>query len=168
MPAAKTKADLLAMTRREYARLDRLIAPIPDALATTRFADEISIKDTIAHRAHWIDLFLGWVADGLANRPVYIPDKGVKWNALKAYNAQLRANQSEMGWTAARDRLATRHDALITRIETLTEAQLFGGPMPGHKTWTTGRFAEAAGASHYRSAAKYIRACLKQAPVQPD
>jgi hypothetical protein len=31
----------------------------------------------------------------------------------------------------------------------------------GGNKWTTGRWAEASGASHYRSAAKYVRACLK-------
>jgi hypothetical protein len=35
--------------------------------------------------------------------------------------------------------------------------------MPGGTGWTTGRYAEAAGPSHYRSAAKFIRKCLREA-----
>jgi len=43
------------------------------------------------------------------------------------------------------------------------EAELYGGPMPGGTGWTTGRYAEAAGPSHYRSAAKFLRAALRGA-----
>jgi len=48
------------------------------------------VKDVISHRAHWIDLFLGWYKGGMAGKTVYFPAKEYKWNDLKRYNAQLR------------------------------------------------------------------------------
>jgi len=162
MPAATTKADLLAVTENEYAKLRGLVDPLPRTVALTKVEEGTSIKDIIGHRAHWIDLFLGWQADGAAGRAVAFPAPGYKWNELKRYNADLRDAQAGLGWDAARDMLADRHAKLVARIEGLREDALYGGPMPGAKnTWTTGRWAEAAGASHYRSATKMIRKWAK-------
>ena len=162
MPAATNRTDLIAVTVKDYDKLAALIADIPEPQALRKREDDTSIKDIIAHRAHWIGLFLGWYADGQAGKEVCFPAPGYKWNQLKAYNAQLRADQEGLGWDAARQGLAEAHAALVRFMETHDEAALYGGPMKGaNNDWTAGRWAEAAGPSHYRSAAKWIRACLR-------
>lgn len=161
--AATTKAELLEVTQKEYAKLLKLIAPM-DAPRALQLHDGVTIKDIIGHRAHWIDLFLGWYADGQAGRPVHFPAEGYKWNDLKRYNADLRARQSGLDWAEAKRLLASRADALASFINAHSETALYGGPMKGaNNNWTSGRWAEAAGPSHYRSAAKFIRAALKAA-----
>lgn len=161
MPAT-TKALLIDVTRKEFAKLETLIARLDEPTALVQDDDDTSIKDVVAHRAHWIDLFLGWHKDGLAGREVYFPAKGYKWNELKRYNADLRARQSDLGWVAACAMLTERHGWLIAFIEGQSNEALYGGPMKGAKNdWAAGRWAEAAGPSHYRSAAKYIRSRLK-------
>lgn len=90
MPAT-TKAELQAVTAREYDKLTKLIAPIDDATALRKREEETSIKDVIGHRAHWIALFLGWYRDGQTGKTVHFPAEGYKWNDLKRYNADLRA-----------------------------------------------------------------------------
>ena len=160
MPAATTASDLIAVTVVEFEKLIRLISDMPDVQAMTKREGNTSIKDVIAHRAHWIDLFLGWYADGQADNNVDFPAKGYKWNDLKHYNAVLRAQQAGLTWDDARASLSDRHRALLLFIQ--TTPALYDGPMKGaNNTWTTGRWAEAAGASHYRSAAKRIRTCLR-------
>lgn len=112
MPAAASKAELLEKTRREYDKLLRVIDGFPEALRLERDAAETSPKDIIAHRAHWIVLFLGWHRDGVAGKSPEIPAPGYKWNQLKSYNAALRAAQSEITWEEARSMLDTgRRDA---------------------------------------------------------
>lgn len=162
MPAATNRADLIAVTIKDYDKLRTLIDQMPAAQATLKRADDTSIKDVIGHRAHWIDLFLGWYAQGQAGETPEIPAPGYKWNQLKAYNADLRAAQADLGWDDVRDLLAANHARLLRFMETLDDAALYGGPMQGGgNKWTTGRWAEAAGPSHYRSAAKWVRACLR-------
>ena len=162
MPAAKTKTDLIRVTEAEFAKLARLISDIPEDQAMRKRDDDTSIKDVIAHRAHWIGLFLGWYRDGQAGREVYFPAQGYKWNELKAYNADLRRHQAGIGWNDARALLAEMHAELMGLVSSADETTLYGGPMKGaNNDWTTGRWAEAAGPSHYRSAGKYIRACLR-------
>lgn len=162
MPAAKTKSDLLSVTHKDYGKLRDLIEKVQETAALTKDEDDTSIKDVIGHRAHWIELFLGWYRDGQAGRDVFFPAKGYKWNELKTYNAKLRQDQAGLGWDDALDLLQANHDKLITLIEGLGEEELYAGPMKGaYNDWTTGRWAEASGPSHYRSAAKYIRQRLK-------
>lgn len=86
MPA-HTKAELLSLTEKEFDKLCRLIGPINADIAMKKDEDDTSIKDVIAHRAHWIELFLGWYRDGAAGREVHFPAEGYKWNELKRYNA---------------------------------------------------------------------------------
>lgn len=163
MPAAINKAELLRITEKEFAKLTKLIAPLTAAQACAAGADNgPSIKDTIGHRAHWLGLFFGWYQDGQAGKAVAFPAPGYKWNELVRYNAWLRSGQAALGWADVVDMLNTAHQKLLGWIAAHDDAALYGGPMKGaNNDWTAGRWAEAAGPSHYRSAAKYIRAVLK-------
>ncbi|MGH1576399.1 ClbS/DfsB family four-helix bundle protein [Planktotalea sp.] len=157
MPAATNKADLLKVTQKEFAKLEALMDSVSPELAMHK-EEDISIKDVIAHRAHWVGLFLGWHRDGQAGKQVYFPAKGYKWNDLPSYNAALRAEQKDVDWQEACEMIAKAHNALLSFIDVHSDEALYGGPMRGaNNKWTTGRWAEAAGPSHYRSAAKYLR-----------
>lgn len=160
MPAATNRTDLLAVAENEYAKLDKVISGISEDLANRAFEDGWSICDVILHRSHWIGLFFQWLEEGDAAQ---MPDHGVKWNQLKPYNAGLRDKYADVSWQATQARLADGHARLMAYLNTQDDAALYGGPMPGGTGWTTGRYAEAAGPSHYRSAAKFIRACLRAA-----
>ena len=161
--AAESKEDLIAVTEKEFHKLHMLLAAIPPDAAIRKLEDDTSIKDVVGHRAHWVRLFLGWYADGAAGKPVHFPAEGYKWSDLKRYNADLRARQSDLGWAGACTLLQDNHAALMAFLNGQSDDALYGGPMKGGRNdWTPGRWAEAAGASHYRSAAKYIRKALKQ------
>lgn len=161
--AAASKTELLSITQTEFEKLRRLIETLESDAVCKKREDKTSIKDVIAHRAHWIELFLGWYHDGLVGKPVYFPAKGYKWSDLKQYNADLRDRQAHLNWQDAIALLDANHDKLLALIHSLSNEALYGGgAMKGAKNaWTPGRWAEAAGASHYRSAAKYIRACIR-------
>ncbi|MEM8704745.1 MAG: ClbS/DfsB family four-helix bundle protein [Pseudomonadota bacterium] len=160
--AASTKQDLLALTRTEYRKLGNILDTLPNSLKLAIDGDGVSPKDIVGHRAHWIELFHGWYLEGQAGNPVDFPAKGYKWNELKRYNADLRQQQSGMSWDDAVALLEIRHGELLEFMESLSQADLYGAPMKGGKNaWTTGRWAEAAGPSHYRSAAKYLRKRMK-------
>ncbi|MBV2358740.1 ClbS/DfsB family four-helix bundle protein [Thalassococcus sp. CAU 1522] len=166
MPAATTKKDLSAITASEFAKFERVLDSVPEALRLKPDpgADDTTLKDIAGHRAHWIALFLDWYARGQAGEPVEMPAPGYKWNELRRFNADLRAAQAGLDWDAARTLLRDNHARLMDFIAARDDAALYGAPMPGGgNAWTPGRWAEAAGASHYRSAAKYIRARLKAA-----
>lgn len=161
--AATTRDELLAISLEEYRKLEALIADLSGEQATMKDDEDTSIKDVTGHRAHWINLFLGWYEDGQAGKEVFFPAPGYKWNQLKAYNAALREEQAGLSWDETRHLLSVNHARLVGFITGHDDADLYGGPMQGaNNDWTPGRWAEAAGPSHYRSAAKYIRQILKR------
>lgn len=164
MPAATTKTELLSVTEKEFNKLQTELDNLPSELRNVPDGEDTTLKDIVGHRAHWIALFLGWYADGQTGKDVFFPAQGYKWNDLRRYNADLRAEQADLSWDAARALLNRNHRRLSAWISDHSETDLYGGPMKGaHNAWTPGRWAEAAGASHYRSATKYIRARVRAA-----
>ena len=163
--AATTKADLIAVTEKEFAKLQAALEDVDGALATTPHPqDKITIKDTVLHRVHWINLFFKWRRDGMAGKAVEIPAPGYKWNQLKAYNAKIREETQDVPWPNARDRLKRAHAKFLKLLNELDEKELYGkSPHAWTNKWTLGRWAESSGPSHYRSAAKYIREIKKKA-----
>lgn len=160
--AATDKTALEALAIKEFDKLEALLKDVDLQAALMKDAEDTSIKDVIGHRAHWIDLFLGWYADGMAGKKVEFPAPGYKWNELKRYNADLRRRQADLTWPDAIDLLKDRHQRLLDWITQRSHDELYGGPMKGAANdWTPGRWAEAAGPSHYRSAHKHIRSRLK-------
>jgi len=149
--AARNKSELLEVTVQEFAKLEKLISTIDAATAELKREDDTSMKDVVAHRAHWIDLFLGWYADGLAGKTVYFPAEGYKWNELKLYNSDLRERQSDVDWAKATSMLRVNYKKFTAFIDGHSDEELYAGPMKGAKNaWTPGRWAEAAGPSHFR------------------
>lgn len=164
MPAATTKHDLITICDRDFAKLTVLLDGLTTRDALAEDPEGWSIKDVVLHRAHWVHLTLGWAHAGRHGQHPEMPAPGYKWNDLKRYNAELKTRQAGISWPAARDALREAHLTLMREIDALDEGALYGGPMPGAKNhWPTGRYLEACGASHYRSAAKFIRKQQREA-----
>lgn len=167
MPAATTKDDLLTVTKRDYAKLDASLDGVRDDQAVWRDhsvaeQERYSVRELIAHRAHWIGLYLSWYQDGLAGLDVKTPAPGYKWNQLKAYNAFVYATARDHDWRAVLDWFRRRHMDLLEHLEALDNHELYSKHLyPWMNDWTLGRWAEASGASHYRSAAKHVRKLLR-------
>jgi len=138
--AAKDKKELLAITETEFLKLSKLLDEINAKSAVKKREENTSVKDVVGHRAHWIELFLGWYKDGAAGKEVYFPAKGYKWNQLKEYNSHLRKEQSKLSWKDATKLLNKNHKKLIKYIDSHSNKELYGGPMKGAKNdWTPGR-----------------------------
>lgn len=166
MPAAQTRTELIEVTRVEYESLVEALAPITLSQAVQTDMDGDSVKSVIGHRAHWIDLFLTWYEDGEAGRPVRIPVPGHKWHDLNRYNAELRDKQADLSWYDVREDFDERARELIDFIRRLSDGELYHCKLKGtNSNWTVGRWAEAAGAAHYRSAHRYVRRRLREFEV---
>ncbi|WP_343045271.1 ClbS/DfsB family four-helix bundle protein [Parasphingopyxis algicola] len=122
------------------------------------------MKDIVAHRAHWIGLFLTWHEGGKAGETVETPAPGYKWNQLKPYNAMVRDMYRDLDWAEARARPDEQQQKLRDCIAAQDDAELYTQHLyPWLNDWTLGRWAEASGTSAFRSANKYIRAVLRKA-----
>ncbi|MEL6549044.1 MAG: ClbS/DfsB family four-helix bundle protein [Pseudomonadota bacterium] len=157
MPAAQTKADLLAVTKKEWDKLTPLLEDFDDAAAQKPDDTGTSALRIAGHRAAWIDLYFDWCDAAARGEVPDMPAPGYKWNQLPALNAAIFERQKHHSWDEMRARLAAAHDSLLADIEGASEEDLYGAPLAPTLKWTRGRYAEASGASHYRSAAKVLR-----------
>jgi len=66
MPAAKTKADLIAVTEKERAKLAKLISDFDETSATQKDSDGSSAIRILGHRAAWIELYFAWCKSAAA------------------------------------------------------------------------------------------------------
>lgn len=163
MPAAQNHAELLTVTKLEFAKLQTLLAGVDPGRVDRPDADGWTIREVIAHRAHWVVLFLQWRAAALAGHDVQTPAPGYKWTQLTAYNALVREQAAERDWAQVNADLSAAHARLLACLEAADDAELYTKHLyPWMNDWTLGRWAEAAGASHYRSAAKTIRKMLRE------
>ena len=165
MPAATTKTDLLAVFDKELAKLRKTLEGVdPAQAALTAPGETATIKGVIAHRIHWMGLFHGWYEAGRAGREVHVPAKGYKWTQLKDYNAALYAQGDRADWAELLAEFDTACTRLRRFIEERDDTELYAaGLYDWTGKWTLGRYAEASGPSHFRSAAAYIRKALRHA-----
>ncbi|MEM9342475.1 MAG: ClbS/DfsB family four-helix bundle protein [Pseudomonadota bacterium] len=163
MPAAANKHDLLAAFDTELAKLRKTLSGIDEEQSSLSLPDDnTTIKGVIAHRTHWMEKFHRWYQDGVAGRDVHVPAKGYKWNQLKEYNAPVYSRGDKMAWNDLRVEFDDACDKLREFIEGLDDSELYTAGFHGWTgRWTLGRYAEASGPSHFRSANVYIRKVLR-------
>lgn len=160
MPAATTRAALLAATVDEWSKLQALLACFDEASAHDADAEDTSAIRIVGHRAAWINLYFAWCKAAAAGDPLDMPAPGFKWSQLEALNAQIHRAQKNWTWDKAVATLEAAHVRLMDDINGATENELYGKPLAPGLKWTRGRYAEAAGSSHYRSARKVLRKIL--------
>lgn len=165
MPAATNKIDLLAVFDKDLAKLRKTLDGVDEAKASlSALDDDTTIKGVIAHRTHWMGMFHGWYEDGVEGREVHVPAKGYKWNQLKEYNAPLYEKGNETQWADLLSDFEAACDKLRRFIASQDNESLYtSGAHAWTGKWTLGRFAEASGPSHFRSANTYIRKALRNA-----
>lgn len=165
MPAATNKTDLLAVFDKDLAKLRETLGGIDaEQACLSSVEDDTTIKGVIAHRTLWIGMFHTWYEDGIAGREVHVPAKGYKWNQLKAYNATLYAKGDVADWAELRSEFDAACDRLRAFVAAHDEADLYAaGAHAWTGKWTLGRYAEASGPSHFRSANTYILKVLRTA-----
>ncbi|WP_082176549.1 ClbS/DfsB family four-helix bundle protein [Pseudaestuariivita atlantica] len=162
MPAAKTKADLIAVTEKEWETFSKLLADFDETSASIADCEGASAIRIVGHRAAWIDLYFAWRKSAASGNTPEMPAPGYKWNELNDLNEAIFQNQKGWTWSATCEALEGAHLRLSEDIHSASEAELYGTPLAPGLKWTRGRYAEAAGASHYRSAAKVLRKLMKQ------
>ena len=141
---AMKKAALLGAAERDFAKLYRLIANLPEELALERDQSGTCIRDVIVLRVQKLDAFLQ--GQDL--------DHGAE--ALSSTRLRIR------DWDATLAELEAAHQQYVQKIELMAEAELLAkGPAPSDQ-FSLAERAEAAGPSQYRSALNFVRARLRQ------
>ena len=79
------KAQLNAVIQKEYAALEKFLAPLTsEQLAFTAMSGAWAVKDILAHLYAWQQMLFNWYETGLRGETPAVPAPGYKWNQLPA------------------------------------------------------------------------------------
>ncbi len=152
-----TKAELMRDASDAWARLQDLLASIPDAAKTVEVIDSMSIKDFLAHRAEWGRMMVGWYREASIVGEPAVPTEQYGWNQLGELNAEIHERFLHVPLDELEGELAAVHAELMQLIEGCTEDELFTRRFYAFtKTSDLATYFTSATGGHYRSAYKHI------------
>lgn len=163
MPRPVSKAQLIDEARREYAALEKLLAPLsPQVMTAPGALGAWSVKDVLAHLYAWQQMFFGWYAAGLRGELPPVPAQGYNWAQLPALNQAIFERYRETPLDEILALFGESHAATLALIERLPEAELTAAGLYAwlrqHSLLT---YFNANTTSHYRWARSGLRKGLK-------
>ncbi|MFA6298332.1 MAG: ClbS/DfsB family four-helix bundle protein [Nocardioides sp.] len=152
-----SKQQLLDEIVTERAKLDVLLARIPDSAKDEAVVDGLTVKDLLAHRTEWARMTLSWYETAKAGGAPAVPSATYKWNQLPALNAEIRARFANASLDEIEGEYTRVHDLLLDTVTAMSEEELL---TPHYYAFTgstdLAAYVNGASAAHYRSARKCI------------
>ena len=157
------KAQLLAAIQKEYAALEKFLAPLTaDQLAHAPTPGTWAVKDILAHLYEWQQMFFGWYNTGLSGETPALPAPSYKWSQLPALNQAIYEKHHGLTPEQTLVLFHQSHQKTIQFIENLTESDL---TQPGLYRWMNQNslmaYLNSITAAHYLWAIKDARKALK-------
>jgi len=163
MSGVTNKKELLEITEKELEKLKKTISQFPQEKVEI-FDEKVggSLKSIISHRTEWMKMFFIWYQDGIDKKEPQVPAPGYKWNQLKELNAKIWGRDKNKKWEEILHDFEAQSQNLLKFISSQEEEKLYTPKLFNWTNdWTLGRWVEASGSSHFRSANKYLRQILK-------
>jgi len=155
------KKDLLEEIQFERTALDETLALLTPRQMTLPGVTRggWSVKDVLAHLAHWQKMNLEWYAAGQRGETPAVPAPGFTWRDLPRLNAAIYRKHHRRSLQAVVQDYRVHHERVIALIETLSDTDLV---VPGRvawtgPSWTLSDYLRANTAAHYRWARVRIR-----------
>ncbi len=157
------KTQLLAAIQKEYAALEKFIAPLTaEQMAFAPAPGAWAVKDILAHLYEWQQMFFKWYETGQRGENPAVPALGYKWSQLPALNQHIYEKYQQIAPEQALALFRESHQKTLQFITALPDADL---TTPGLYKWmnnnTLMAYLNANTAAHYAWALKDARKVLK-------
>jgi hypothetical protein len=164
MPRPTTKSQLIEVSKKEFADLEKMLAPLSmEQMIHPPAPGEWSTKDILAHLFEWQQMFFRWYEAGLRGEQPAVPAEGYKWSQLPALNQHIYETYRDLPLQKVIESFHISHHKTMELIAALPEADLF---TPGRWPWmnqnTLTAYINANTGSHYRWARAEIRSKLEK------
>lgn len=157
------KTQLLAAAQKEYAALEKILAPLTAEQMTTPPAPGAwAVKDVLMHLVEWQQMLFTWYETGLRGEMPALPAPGYKWNQLPTLNQHIYEKHLALSAEQAAGLFHASHQKTMQLIEALSDADL---TTPGLYPWmnqnTLLAYLNSTTAAHYTWAIKEVKKILK-------
>ncbi len=163
MSRPMNKSQLLAAIHKDYAALEKFLAPLSAGQLSAPNAPGVwAIKDILAHLYEWQQMFFKWYQSGQRGDVPAVPAPGYKWNQLPALNQAIYEQYRNLTPEEALHLFRESHQKTVRFIETLSEADL---GVPGLYAWmnqnTLMAYLNSITSAHYVWALKDAKKAIK-------
>ena len=115
----------------------------------------MSAGDLVAYLIGWHSLVLDWYAGRARGEGVSFPAAGFKWNELGRLAQKFYADYADLPFAVKLQRLAQAHQQVLTLVQGLSDAELYGAPW--YEKYTLGRMIQLNTSSPNTNARNRIR-----------
>jgi uncharacterized protein (TIGR03083 family) len=138
-PEPQSKAQLLELTRREYAALERALAGLSDRQMTDAPDGGWSVKDLLAHIAAWQQVLLRFHMGGQSFREA-APDITANYatDDVDTINEAFYRRDKDRPLAEVLDTFRRSHRQTLAAIEGMSEAELFRSYTPAGRDPSAG------------------------------
>lgn len=176
MPRPQTKADLLKTADTEYFKLNEMLDSLTEKELDTPFdfSDDVkkteahwkrdkNVRDVVMHLYERHQLMLKWIQNNENGIRKPFLMEGYTWKSYGDMNQIFWKNCQNVSLEEAREKFDASHKEIMTRIEQLSNEELFAkGAFDWVGTSTIGSYFISTTSSHYAWAMKKIKAHRKK------
>jgi hypothetical protein len=122
----KTKNNVISKVITDRRRLEQNLANLsPDEMVQPGVVGEWSVKDLLAHLAHWEELHMGWIEASRRGESIEVPGYDSTWKDLDPLNQMIYAKHSQESLESVLAYFRATHQAFMEQLEALTDEELF-------------------------------------------
>ncbi|TRX62746.1 ClbS/DfsB family four-helix bundle protein [Fulvivirga sp. M361] len=165
MPRPTTKADLLALSQKNFTKLNEFVDNFPEEQQNAEFPEGMlnrNIRDVLAHLHQWHLMVLDWYTVGMRGDKPDIPAKGYNWRTIPDLNREIQKKYSHTPLMEVRRLLNDSYTKIQDLIQSHSDEELFERQ---RYKWTgtnaLGAYLVSATSSHYDWAFKLIKKATK-------
>lgn len=120
-----TKTKILEMIRNERESLEALLGQLSEEQMTyPGLENNWSVKDVLAHIAHWERRMVGWIEESLRGEVPQRPAPGVPWDDLDGLNEQVYLSNLDKTLGEVLADFHSSYQQSLKVVEALTEEDL--------------------------------------------
>ena len=163
MPRPTSKAQLLELSRKNYALLQTEISKLSqEDKILGGIVGDWSVKDVLGHLYEWQHMVLTWYHAGKCGETPKTPHENYNWGEIPALNQHIYEKYQNTPLNDIQQKFNNSHEETMRIIERMTDEELFTPKFYAWtKTTTLGSYFTSATSSHYDWAYKEIRRGFK-------
>ena len=125
MVVERTKEWIIKRLDTERRRLEKNLEGLrEEQMQQPGVVDEWSVKDVLAHLAHWESLMPGWVEAARQGVNVQTPAPDLTWKQLDIFNQRIYTQYRNMPLDEVRQYFQDAHTELMQMAETMPEEEM--------------------------------------------
>lgn len=123
--AEKTRNRIIMLLEKERSKLNELLKELPvDEFEKPGVVGDWSVKDVLAHLAHWEEGMLTWLKIARDGIDVTGPEEGLKWKDMKEFNRRIYEAHKNEPLEEVMQYFHLNHEKFLNMVKQISDDEL--------------------------------------------